>query len=305
LIEGDIEGTYADEDAGFSIELPQGWKGIDFLGIVIVAPGGVDFESTPEVTMAMFAVDRSMLEEASSIVSGDVASAEEYDAGECDGTSSYVTVNGVSALNAVQECTESDTYSKSSVYVFTSEESLIDIAFSASSQEAYDASIGDFEQSINTLEIQNPIDAREGVAQTLNLETTSYDVPALDTEVQLEIQSNSQVSDFAFDEENKQITFTVEGEDGTPGTASIVIDRLLEGPYSVTVDDEVVHDVMVIDDTESGETILMINYDHSVHQVTITGTQVVPEFPTAAVLAAVAIGSSVVMTRIRRTERKS
>lgn len=302
LVEGEIEGTYSSEDAGFSIELPEGWKGIDFLGIVIAAPGGVDFfGDTPEATMAMFAVDRSMIEEASSLVSGDMAAAEEQDAGECEGTSSYVTVNGVSALHAVEECTAPDGYSKSSVYVFTSEESLIGIAFSATSQEAYDASVGDFEQSIGTLKIQNPIGAREGIAQTLSLETTSYDVQALDTEVQLEIQSNSQVSDFAFDEENRQIAFTVEGEDGTPGTTSIVIDRLLEGPYSVAIDGEVAQDVMVIEDAEAEETILMINYDHSVHQVTITGTQVVPEFPVAAILAAAAIGSAVALTRSRRT----
>ncbi len=124
-------------------------------------------------------------------------------------------------------------------------------------------------------------------------------MPALDTEVQLEIQSNSRIADFTFDEENRQITFTVEGEDGTTGTTSIAIDRLLEGPYTVTVDGVTVEDVMVIEDTGTGETILMINYDHSVHEITITGMQVVPEFPVTVILAAAAIGSAVALTRGR------
>lgn len=100
------------------------------------------------------------------------------------------------------------------------------------------------------------------------------------------IASNSKVSAVAFKEEEKKISFVVEGETGTKGTTQVSIPKaLLSGQMTVMIDGKVMaaDDVIVTSNTEATTT-LEINYHHSVHEIDIIGTNAVPEFGTIASL---------------------
>ncbi|MGI0014242.1 MAG: hypothetical protein ACREBU_12505, partial [Nitrososphaera sp.] len=118
--------------------------------------------------------------------------------------------------------------------------------------------------------------------------------------IEVELNSSSTISEFELDEENKRVTFKVDGDTGTAGRTEISIGRILEGPYTVAIDGETTSDFDVIQAEASGETIIKISYTHSTRDVAITGTNVVPEFPfsTVGVIAAT-LGMAILLTRSR------
>lgn len=117
------------------------------------------------------------------------------------------------------------------------------------------------------------------------------------------IASNSGINDFEFKQQDKKVSFFVEGEAGTTGVTEITIPkRLLSGEMSVFMDQNVVakEDVLVKSDTAT-ETTFEINYHHSIHRMEVAGTNVVPEFPIAIAVMAASIASIIaaatIMTR--------
>jgi hypothetical protein len=78
---------------------------------------------------------------------------------------------------------------------------------------------------------------------------------------------------------------------------------VLEGPYTVTIDGQVTTDFEVANEG-SVDAVMTISYGHSEREVTITGTQVVPEFPVVALGAvAAAIGAVTILGRTRLFKR--
>jgi hypothetical protein len=120
----------------------------------------------------------------------------------------------------------------------------------------------------------------------------------------VDIASNSTVRDVEFKQQEKKISFHVEGQDGTRGVTDIIIPKaLLSGQITVSIDGKVIppesSDVVTIADTEEGMT-LEINYHHSEHTIEVSGTNVVPEFPFTVVGAtAGVIGIITVIGRTR------
>jgi hypothetical protein len=82
----------------------------------------------------------------------------------------------------------------------------------------------------------------------------------------------------------KTMSYTLEGIDGTIGSSNITIpNEMLGGPYTVTVDGGL--PMYRASDVDNGtHTSLYFTYFQSVHTVVITGTTVIPEFPSAIVL---------------------
>jgi len=100
------------------------------------------------------------------------------------------------------------------------------------------------------------------------------------------------------------ITFKAAGETGTRGVTQITVPKaMLSGQMMVIVDGKAAasdsNDVIVTSDT-SAETTFEINYHHSEHDVSVTGTNVVPEFPLATLVMAGAVGSIVAALAIAR-----
>ena len=125
--------------------------------------------------------------------------------------------------------------------------------------------------------------------------SNAFAVNAEDKNFDVEIASNSTVSAFEFKQQEKKVSFHVEGQTGTRGVTQITIPKaLLSGEMMVSIDGNVIppesSDVVAILDTEEGMT-LEINYQHSEHTVEVSGTNVVPEFPVSMIIMATAIGS--------------
>jgi len=115
--------------------------------------------------------------------------------------------------------------------------------------------------------------------------------------IELNIRSSSTVSDFGFSEESKRISFRATGEDGTKGVTVVTIGQVLEGPYTVMVDGNVVTDFKTTE-TAEGQTEIEVTYDHSTREISITGTQVVPEFPVTMLIMGIAIATMIVLSAV-------
>jgi len=107
------------------------------------------------------------------------------------------------------------------------------------------------------------------------------------------IASNSGVNDFQFKQEEKKVSFFVEGNADTNGVTEITIPKkLLSGKMTVLIDQNVVvQDNVLLKSDTATQTVLEINYKHSIHRVEVAGTNVVPEFPVAIFAMAISIGS--------------
>lgn len=114
-----------------------------------------------------------------------------------------------------------------------------------------------------------------------------HDITVGGQQMFLNIQSSSIVGAVVFDEENKKLSFQVTGETGTNGMAIIPVSQVLQGPYAVTFDGNFWQDFEIYEDKTSGDTLMKIHYPHSTHEITITGTAVVPEFSSFASLVLV------------------
>lgn len=126
--------------------------------------------------------------------------------------------------------------------------------------------------------------------------SSSFDITAEGgEEFQVEIASNSTVDSVELDQEAKMVTFRVDGETGTRGITQVTVPKaMLSGEMMVMIDGQAVssesNDVIVTSETNA-ETTFEINYSHSEHDVAVSGTNVVPEFPLAALVMAGAVGS--------------
>jgi hypothetical protein len=131
----------------------------------------------------------------------------------------------------------------------------------------------------------------------------AFAVKAEDKDFEVNVASNSsEVRDFAFEQGEKKISFTVEGETGTRGVAQVTLPKdLLAGQMTVTIDGRMVaedsNDVIVTSDSAT-EMTLEINYPHSEHTIEIIGTTVVPEFPMSILVMVGAIGSVIAVATL-------
>jgi hypothetical protein len=121
--------------------------------------------------------------------------------------------------------------------------------------------------------------------------------------VGVDVKTSSTITNFILDEKSKRLSFRVEGESGTAGSTEMSIGRILEGPYSVTIDGKVTTDFEVSNGAEGVATI-KISYTHSVHSITITGVNVMPEFPLLiGLVAASGLAAIIATTRLDRIFR--
>jgi hypothetical protein len=297
---GEISGSYVDAQGRYEITFPHGWSGIDFLGIVLVAPGGFDMESdTVEASMFVLALPRTELTTA--FWSSETIEQAEQESERCTvETYSYTTVNQMEGVHLVAQCENEQEYGKINMYGFMSQDDVVMVLFAANSTIGYDDNVDEFEQSVRTLKVNGTVSFRAAMAETFGLREHRQQVTAKDTTTEVSIESNSEISGFEFSEEDKHIMFTVDGEVGTDGLTIVGVDAVLEGPYTVTIDGEATSNFVVSQDEASGQSMVEIGYTHSEHDIVITGTNVVPEFPLPVVGAIAAmIGVAAVIGRTK------
>ena len=133
----------------------------------------------------------------------------------------------------------------------------------------------------------------------------TFDVIVDDIHYPVSILSNSAVSNFNFNETEMQISFDVTGESGTTGYCNVTIPKsLLTGsPWIIKIDNTPITDFD--EKTNDTHTFLYSTYTHeSPLQVTIEGTWVVPEFPSAIILPLLMILSLTTAVFVKLKKKK-
>jgi hypothetical protein len=118
--------------------------------------------------------------------------------------------------------------------------------------------------------------------------------------IALPINSSSNVSDFKFNEQLKQVSFKVSSQGNNGDSVMLPISRVLKGPYTVTFDGNVITNFETINNQTSNESSIKISYNQGIHDIVVTGTNVIPEFPTSLVSALIlGVAIAVIMTLSR------
>jgi hypothetical protein len=124
------------------------------------------------------------------------------------------------------------------------------------------------------------------------------------------VLTNSTESDFNFNQSLMRISFSVTGPDGTVGFCNVIIPKellWLESPsdvWVVLIDGETATDLGTTENVT--HTFLYFTYTHSLHNIIIRGTGVVPEFPTAIVapLLLIATLAATLLTKMFRSRKR-
>jgi methane/ammonia monooxygenase subunit B len=93
------------------------------------------------------------------------------------------------------------------------------------------------------------------------------------------IRSSSNITDLTFNEKEKRILFKISGDLGSRGTTIVPVSRLLEGPYTVTFDENIITDYETMIEQTTHETSIKLTYPEGTHKISIIGTRAIPEFP--------------------------
>lgn len=175
--------------------------------------------------------------------------------------------------------------------------------YSATFQLPSDAKNGAYTVNVNANVSANVLGAVQSNTQaSLSQETkfvvispNAFDVKAEGQDFGVNIATNSSsVSNFNFDEQNKKISFTVQGQTGTKGVLDIDIPKpLLNGDLTVMMDGQAMAQSDIIETDAQDHTTLEINYHHSTHQIDIIGTNAVPEFPFSTIAMTMSILGSI------------
>jgi hypothetical protein len=145
--------------------------------------------------------------------------------------------------------------------------------------------------------------------------TLDYNMTSIQSNITIQM-INSALSDFVFDNPNYQINFTVSGEPGTIGYFNITIPHHLNlgNSWDIKVDgessrDQKIHPEKGVEWTHPSQntthTSLFFKYMHSdsPYQISIVGTEVVPEFTPAIILPMFVIATLMVIIFYKRKLR--
>jgi hypothetical protein len=306
-----VEGKYANTDVGIEIDLPKDWSGFEMLLdlgimetlIVAAALGGTDpdamMSAMPEKPTIMLAVLSMTTEEG--MESTDNPPQLNQAGFECTpATFRTVKVSGVDTLEAIIECTSDvdgkEVHAKGKTF-FLNQESAektgsVTVMFAAPS-EMYDATVNEFDESMKTLKVTGATAFKVTMDNTLS---ESFSVG--DDDMDVGAESSSEVTNFSFSEMDKSISFDVSGDAGTIGVTVVDAGSILREPYIVTIDDQPANFEVITD--ESGAKDVKVVYLHSeeVQNVTIAGSEVIPEFPLIAIaVMGIMVAITIVMSR--------
>lgn len=201
----EISDKYANSEAGISIELPEGWRGFEKV------------EDDATIVTLVPPLD----EKGASVIAIGLQDISSYKEEECKASSiEYVKLNGMSTLQAEAECPIEMMKMKSKGYVFATSDKIFAISYAAPTEQDYNLNLSKFEQTIKTLNIKNTVDVTAYVPLSIDFKSSKEQVTVDDKPYEIEVASSSDVTDIEFNQEDRQLSFAVQGESGTKGTSS-------------------------------------------------------------------------------------
>lgn len=289
----EVSGTYVNEDLGVEITFPAGWSGFEVsqtseTTLVATSPGGLS-EPDPATmkTINLLITDKGGRDPSD-------PSSLTQDVIDCNPPSvNSRTVAGAQATEVTVDCPSSA--QKMRMVAVETDDKIVAVMFMTPASE-FDSNVGAFESAVASLSVEGAMDTEgtggtsggNGGVVSIGLTTVTRTVVIAGADVNVDFRSNSTISALTVDEDNKQVSFTVDGETGTSGTTEVEIGQMLMGPYMVTIDGQTTTDFEVSNEG-SVDAIMTLSYTHSEHDIVITGTSVVPEFPAVIVGALAAI----------------
>ena len=283
----EVSGTYSNEDAGVEITFPGGWSGFEVAqtsDTTLVATSADGLSGDPE-TMATI----SLLITAKGVQDVNDPSSLTQDVVDCNAPSvSSRTVAGVQGTEVTVECPS--TAQKFRMVAVETADNIVAVMFMAPTSD-FDSNLAAFDGTVSSLSVDGATSS-SGVPPTPTDEEPSTSMLAVmvgGEEIRVAVESTSTISDFALDEESKSVTFST---DGTGDASTVSVGSVLEGPYTVMVDGDVTTDFEESTDSQGVKTV-SVTHGAGAHEVSISGTQVVPEFPIAALAAFAAIAGAV------------
>jgi len=309
----EVSGTYVNSSAGVTVTFPSGWSGFEIATpsgtIATTSPGGMS-ESDPATmkTIGLLVSDKSQGKDPKD------PGSFSNDANDCNApTIKSRDVAGVKGIEATVVCPTS----KETIRMVTVQTSSnwIVLMYMAPTAD-FDGQVAAFDSTVSSLQVQGAVNSDAGAGGNnsgndnsgsnlgLQLKTEIHQVLLQGKNKDISVVTNSTISNFRLEEQNKRVVFTVEGQSGTHGSTEIPIGQMLRGPYNVAIDGKSTTDFQVTNEgTENA--MMKLSYTHSTHDITVTGTNVVPEFPIALVGAIAAIiGIVAVMGRTNLMGRK-
>ena len=301
----EVSGTYSTPDGGITITFPDGWSGFPFgmggMQMVSIMPGGMAAGGDVSKVMMLIVADKSEIDPT------DPSSfSPTEDAPECSTTPTptETTVSGKRGFEMTMECTDDEgKVIKMKMTMAETADKWIGFMYMSPPAE-FDADLGAYDAAVDTIQIQGAVDATvpsmpptDGGTGDGETEATPMPVMVAGESVDVSVESTSTISEFELDEATKTLSFKA---DGTGDTTVVSVGSVLEGPYTVMVDGQATTDFEETTDAEGVKTI-SVPHASGAHDVTITGTQVVPEFPIAVLgimAALIAIISIVGRTRL-------
>jgi hypothetical protein len=121
----------------------------------------------------------------------------------------------------------------------------------------------------------------------------------------VDVVSNSTVSDFRFNVDQKSIDFNVTGDDGTIGFCRVAIPKSLlwvDDGWTILINSQPITDYTRFED--ENYTYIYFTYSYSTQTVIIQGTHAIPEYPSAIILTMFMLATTILVVLIRNRKLK-
>lgn len=160
------------------------------------------------------------------------------------------------------------------------------------------------EDHIDNYPLMNPWNGSSCVETDGNMRTYEFDFSYGYGYYIVVVSTNSTFEDLSIDQ--NQISFLVTGPTGTIGVAKIIIPEDLTGSnFTIYLNDLMLLENSDYTKTYNGtHTIIDITYSHSTHLLEITGTNIIPEFPSWVILPLLFAASLAAIIYRKRLHRK-
>ncbi len=112
------------------------------------------------------------------------------------------------------------------------------------------------------------------------------------------LQTNSRIISANFDPPNKSISLNLEGVQDATGVSKFAIPKeFMSGPFAVTLDGRLAETINTAENQT--HSIITIEHEHDMKQITIQGATAVPEFPLPVMLTAAGVAVVLAWKRIK------
>jgi hypothetical protein len=299
----EVNGRYTSPNGEVEMSLPADWKSTEVTSIagavVASAPSDFSIETLNELDAVMYLIiyEKALVNRAPGTIPPFVTSNADCTI-QLDG--STIVSNAV-AKSSTYRCSLANKDVIVRSVLAQTPDRWVSVMYVAD-VSTQDSLAPIFNRALRTILIRDVIDMDVGSNAVHTLKTLSVN----GSNVFVQVRSSSNITDFTFDEERMELSFSVDGPIGTQGATDISIGKVLEGPYSVMINDEIISDYELIEGSTREENRIIVTYMHDKEKISITGTRAVPEFPVELLtLSAPALVLAVIMIGKYTTRRYS